>query len=72
MSFSSANLAAIDAAIARGERSVQFADRTVTYRSTEELLQARREILAEMSRAARRPKQFRAVANDGHFSGAQE
>ncbi len=39
-SYTQADLDAVRAAIARGEKSVQFADRSVTYRSMSELLDA--------------------------------
>jgi hypothetical protein len=48
-------LDAIEAAIASGELTVRFGDRTVTYRSMEELLQARaviKDALAAESGAA--------------------
>jgi len=48
-------LDAIEAAIASGELTVRFGDRTVTYRSMDELLQARaviRETLAAESDTA--------------------
>lgn len=62
MAFTSADLDAINAAIARGERTVQFADRSVTYRSIDELLQARAVIAASL---AARPRQRLAYASKG-------
>ncbi len=41
MAWTQQQLDAIEAAIASGELTVRFGDRTVTYRSMEELLQAR-------------------------------
>jgi hypothetical protein len=41
MAWTQTQLDAIEAAIASGELTVRFGDRTVTYRSMEELLQAR-------------------------------
>lgn len=41
MAWSQLQLDAIESAIASGELSVRFGDRTVTYRSMDELLQAR-------------------------------
>ena len=70
--FSDADLAAIQKAIARGERSVQFADRTVTYRSMEELLAAEGRILAELNRAEKRPRQHIGVATSGFFTEADQ
>jgi hypothetical protein len=44
MGFTQADLDAVRVAIAKGERSVQFADRSVTYRSMDELLKAEERI----------------------------
>jgi len=55
MPWTQQQLEAIEAAIASGELSVRFGDRTVTYRSMDELLQAHaliREALAAESGAA--------------------
>jgi hypothetical protein len=41
MAWTQQQLDAIEAAIASGELTVRFGDRTVTYRSMDELLQAR-------------------------------
>jgi hypothetical protein len=41
MAWTQQQLNAIEAAIASGELTVRFGDRTVTYRSMDELLQAR-------------------------------
>jgi hypothetical protein len=53
MAFTSANLDAIDAAIASGELTVSFNGRTVTYRSVGELLKARQTIASAL--AAQQP-----------------
>ncbi len=45
MAFTEADLVAVEAAIAKGESYVQFQDRAVTYRSVDDLREARREIL---------------------------
>lgn len=47
MAFTSAQLAALEEAIALGALSVRYADRTVTYRNQEEMLQ----LLGRMQRA---------------------
>ena len=67
MAYSTADLTAIRTAIARGERSVTFADRTVTYRSMEELLQAEARIGQALASApeARRSKQTFGVTSKG-------
>ncbi|WP_397457278.1 phage head-tail joining protein, partial [Pseudomonas versuta] len=41
MSFTQKHLDAVESAIARGEKTVRYADRTVEYRTVDELLQAR-------------------------------
>ncbi len=41
MAWTQSQLDAIESAIASGELTVRFGDRTVTYRSMDELLQAR-------------------------------
>lgn len=56
------DLAAIDAAIASGERTVQFSDRMVTYRSIQELTEARAIIAGKIRD---QPKQILAYSNKG-------
>lgn len=53
MAFVQADLDAVRAAIAKGERVVVFSDRSVTYRSMEELLQAEQRIAAALSTRVR-------------------
>ena len=67
MAYTESDLTAIRRAIARGERSVQFADRTTTYRSMEELLQAEQRIAAALNSAdtTRRSKQSLAYPDKG-------
>lgn len=67
MAFTEADLAAVEAAIAKGEGYVQFADRAVTYRSVEQLQEARREIQKELAAAAGRTstRQTLIVASKG-------
>jgi hypothetical protein len=48
MSFTTANLDAIESAIASGELTVSFNDRTVTYRSINDLIKARNTIKAQL------------------------
>lgn len=62
MAFTEADLAAIRTTIAKGERSVQFSDRMVTYRSMDELLVAEQRITAALST---RVKQTYVVASKG-------
>lgn len=52
MSFSQKHLDAVEAAIARGEKTVRYSDRTVEYRSIDELLKARDEIRTSLINAA--------------------
>ncbi|MGE8309732.1 MAG: phage head-tail joining protein [Pseudomonas protegens] len=52
MSFTHSHLAAIEGAIARGEKTVRYGDRTVEYRTVDELLRAREEIRGSLSAAA--------------------
>lgn len=65
MAWTSADLDAIKAAMAKGERTVSFADRSVTYRSVEELLRVKAEIEAELTAATTRPRQWIGVAGKG-------
>ena len=62
MAFTLAEIAALRSAITRGEKTVTFADRSVTYRSIAELIEALR--LAEAENATR-PKQSLAYAEKG-------
>ncbi|MDP9533974.1 hypothetical protein BS643_12710 [Pseudomonas protegens] len=52
MSFTQKHLDAIEAAIARGEKTVRYGDRTVEYRTVDELLRAREEIRGSLAAAA--------------------
>lgn len=52
MAFTEADLAAVEAALAKGEGYVQFGDRAVTYRSVEQLEAVRREIKRDLAAAA--------------------
>jgi hypothetical protein len=60
-----AALAAIDSAIARSERTVQFSDRAVTYRSMDELMTARQFYAGQVALIGGRPKQSLGVATKG-------
>lgn len=62
MAFTQTDLDVIEAAIAKGEQTVQFADRTVTYRSVDQLLKARAEIVAALTT---RKRQVLGVSNKG-------
>ena len=52
MSFTQKHLDAVEAAIARGEKTVRYADRTVEYRTVEELQAAIREVRKSISQQA--------------------
>lgn len=69
MAYSQSDLDAVRAALAKGERSVQFADRSVVYRSTDELLAAEARISKALEAAAaassRRARQSIAVGTKG-------
>lgn len=51
MAFNSDQLTALEAALAKGERRVSFGDKTVEYRSIEELMAAIREVKRALSLA---------------------
>lgn len=52
MSFTQKHLDAVESAIARGEKTVRYADRTVEYRTVDELLQARDRIRSSLIAAS--------------------
>lgn len=72
MAYTIAQLEALEAALARGEKRVTFADKTVEYRSVDELKAAIREIKRTMDRLdaqsglwPRAPRQIRVTTNKG-------
>ncbi|NWL09016.1 phage head-tail joining protein [Pseudomonas hunanensis] len=54
MAYTQAHLAAVEGAIARGERIVRYSDRTVEYRTVDELIKARDLIRTELAQATGR------------------
>ncbi|MNF12045.1 hypothetical protein D3C80_2134130 [compost metagenome] len=52
MAYTQAHLAAVERAIARGEKTVRYTDRTVEYRSVDELMRARDLIRSELVQSA--------------------
>lgn len=56
MPYNQADLDALDAAIAKGVKRVEYADRSITYRSVEEMQQART-LVARQLASTPRPKQ---------------
>ena len=48
MSFTQKHLDAVEAAIARGEKTLSYTDRTVEYRTVDELLKARDQIRSSL------------------------
>lgn len=65
--YTDADLTVVRAALLKGERTVQFADRSVTYRSVDELLKVEARILADLAAASSvtRSKQTLGVASRG-------
>lgn len=55
MAYTTADLTAVEKALARGETEVSFGDRSVKYRSVNELQKLRRTIQLELDRAANKP-----------------
>lgn len=53
MSFTQKHLDAVETAIARGEKTVRYTDRTVEYRTVDELLKAREEIRQSLANSAK-------------------
>jgi hypothetical protein len=72
MSFSQAQLEALQAALTQGERRVSFGDKTVEYRSVDEIRQAIREVKRGLSEQAAStglwpgaPRQIRMTTSKG-------
>ena len=67
MTYTESDLITLKKALANSERRVSFGDRSVEYRSIEELKAAIREVEADLSRSAGKPKtrQIRATTNKG-------
>lgn len=63
MAYTESDLTAVRAALAKGERRVQFADRLVEYRSVEELQRVEQAIIRELTVVRR--KQVYLVARKG-------
>lgn len=72
MAYTLEQLEALEAALARGEKRVTFADKTVEYRSVDELKAAIREVKRELDRLDAQsglwppaPRQIRVTTNKG-------
>ena len=67
MSYTTNQLDALKRALATGERRVSFGDKTVEYRSVEELQEAIRTVEAELARRAGTPakRQIRVTTAKG-------
>lgn len=65
MAYTADDLTAVRAARLRGTRTVQFADRSVTYSTDAELRQLEQDILKALNAANRRAKQSILVAQKG-------
>jgi len=64
MAWTAAEIETLKTAIAKGEKQVTFADRSVTYRSLDEMLTALQLMQAEVAAAAGtpRPRQYGVVS----------
>lgn len=69
MGYTASDLAAVQAAIAKGEFRVRFADRETQYRTMAELLEAEAHIQGELNQASATPraKQFFGVQTGRGF-----
>ena len=67
MAYTEIQLQALESALAKGERRVTFADKTVEYRSVEELQAAIRTVESELARSAGagRKRQIRVTTAKG-------
>lgn len=72
MAYTLEHLEALEAALAKGERRVSFADKTVEYRTVDELKDAIREVKRQLDRLdaqsglwTKAPRQIRVVTNKG-------
>jgi hypothetical protein len=67
MTYTTTQLDALKKALATGERRVSFGDKTVEYRSVEELQAAIRTVEAEIARSAGTPakRQIRVTTSKG-------
>ena len=67
MTYTEADLATLKKALANSERRVSFGDRSVEYRSIDELKTAIREVEADLSRSAGKAKtrQIRVTTSKG-------
>jgi hypothetical protein len=72
MAYTQAHLDALEAALAKGERRVTFADKTVEYRSVDEIKAAIREVKRDLFEQAAAtglwpgaPRQIRVTTNKG-------
>lgn len=67
MPYSNEQLLALQKALATGEKRVTFGDKTVEYRSLDEIQAAIREVEASLARAAgsRRTRQIRVTTGKG-------
>ena len=67
MAYTAADREALERALARGERRVTFGDKTVEYRSVDELRAALREVDAALAREAGRTtvRQIRVTTGKG-------
>jgi hypothetical protein len=55
MAYTTDQLTALETALAKGEKSVTFADRTIVYRTVDEMLSAMREIKRNLALSVAAP-----------------
>lgn len=65
MAWTITDLTAVRTARLRGIRTVQYADRSVTYSSDAELRRVEQDILRELGQTSERPKQFLVTGGKG-------
>jgi hypothetical protein len=68
VSYTAADLAAVRATLLKGEVEVHFADRSVRYRSIQELQLLESRILSEIAETGQRPRQFQVTTSKGFNS----
>jgi hypothetical protein len=65
LAWTSTDLSKVRAARLRGVRTVQYADRTVTYTSDDEMRSVEHDIARELSQVSGRRKQFTVLSSKG-------
>lgn len=65
MAWTASDRDALQAAMAKGEKRVAFADRSVEYRTLDEMRQQLAMIEASLAEVADRPRLYRVIAGQG-------